>query len=92
MKKIIIVLICIFIFPLQAMAIEENKAAKSKILEGEIIELEPQDDTHILDELQEEPLLQSGIKKYYTFDKGLLKIHINDYINFDFGAIGNMGL
>ena len=41
-------------------------------------------DDFILDELQaEQPSLENGIKKYYTFDKGLLKIHINDYINFN---------
>jgi len=91
MKKIIILLFIICAFALPTYAVQEQSGEKEKIIEGEVIELEPQPDTIMLDELQaEKPSLETGISKYYTFDKGIFKVHINDYINFDFGAIGDM--
>ena len=39
--------------------------------------------------VEENEPIKTGISKYYTFDKGLLRIHINQYANFDFGAIGD---
>lgn len=71
------------------MAEDISNAKKSEIIEGEVIELEPQENV-LEDIITEQAPLESGISKYYSFDKGLFKIKINDYLNFDFGAIGNM--
>ena len=73
------------------------------IIEGEVIELEPQkivlpdiEDTELnegkpLEDVAiEEDVYKTGISKYYSFDKGILKIHPHEKLNFDFGMIGDV--
>ncbi|MCR4881438.1 MAG: OprO/OprP family phosphate-selective porin [bacterium] len=89
MKKVIFLLFFIFVFSLQAFAAPDSTI--SDIIEGEVIELDENDVNQPLEEvLKENEPLKAKISNFYTFDKGLLRIHINQYLNFDFGAIGDV--
>ena len=98
MKKLIIFLLFSFLITTPCFA-TENQSGKGQILDGEIIELDTKtdipsnelDETTPLEDLSiEKEVLKTGIQKYYTFDKGILKLHPHEKINFDFGAIGLM--
>lgn len=89
MKKVILILSFIFVFSSCAFGAPDSSV--SEIIEGEVIELDDKDINQPLEEiLEEKEPLKAKITDYYTFDKGLLKIHINQYLNFDFGAIGDV--
>lgn len=105
MKNLIIffVFILLLISPVFAVENFSDGQNSNKIIEGEVIELEPQkiiitdiddnevnDGVSIKDLIIEEEVYRTGISKYYTFDKGILKIHPHEKINFDFGLIGDM--
>ena len=106
MKRFFLLLFFIMA-PISSAFSAENVAAgdskNNRIIEGEVIELEPQkiilpdiDDTELNDGkpledvVIEEDVYKTGISKYYSFDKGILKIHPHEKLNFDFGMIGNM--
>ena len=90
MKKIFVSVFFVILFSLPAFAAADSSL--SEIIEGEVIQLDEKDINQPLEEiLEEKEPLKAKITDYYTFDKGLLRIHLNQYLNFDFGAIGNMG-
>lgn len=97
MKKIALTLIAGILLSCPVFAAQEDiKLPKStEVLEGEIIELEPQEalpqqDNILQDITVEKTKLQGFIDEHYYLDKGLVKIKINDKMRFDFGAIGVM--
>lgn len=89
MRKIFL-LVCVFLIANPAFA--KADTSSSKIIEGEVIELDKTEINEPLEGMLEETNepIKSGISKYYTFDQGLLKIKINDYMKFDFGLIGDV--
>ena len=97
MKKIFLLIAFILIVALPAYAKQEDGFVKksSKIIDGEVIRLENIDDDTIIHEALKQndiknPLLKSKISEYYTFDKGIVRLHLNDYLNFDFGSVGTV--
>lgn len=87
MKKILFLVLSILLFQLNLPAQSQQVASDGDIIEGEVIELEEENPAQILEEkVQEEnQTLKAKISEYYSFDKGLFKIHVNDYFNLDFG-------
>ena len=89
MKKLICLFLLVFLFPECVFAAPDSSL--SDIIEGEVIELDEKDVNQPLEEIiEEKEPLKAKISDYYTFDKGLLRLHINQYLNFDFGAIGDV--
>ncbi len=97
MKKIFLLIAFILIVALPAYAKQEDGFVKksSKIIDSEVIRLENIDDDTIIHEALKQndiknPLLESKISEYYTYDKGIVRLHFNDYLNLDFGSVGTV--
>jgi len=91
MKKILFLLSAILLFQCNLPVNAQQDISDADIIEGEVIQLEEENPSRILEEkVEEENALKARISEYYSFDKGLFKIRINDYFNFDFGAIGSV--